>query len=129
LAGKECIVTGGARGLGLCIAVSLLEAGSPHVHCLDILQTPDATEWAVAQKTASKYGVQLSYYRVDITNETEVDQVFTKIYDDSVHPVAGFFAAAGIQQMIPALEYPIKDFRRLMEVNVTGEHAVFPPVA
>ena len=58
--------------------------------------------------------------QVDITDAGAVDLVMTKIFNESPAPVSGLLAAAGIQQMIPAFEYPIDRFRQVMEVNVTG---------
>lgn len=115
------IVTGGARGLGLATAIALLESHSPHVYCTDILPSPAEDEWKIAQETAEKYGSKVEYRQLDITNEETVDKTFESIYNECETPIGAFFGAAGIQQQIPALDYPAKDFRRIMEVNVTGE--------
>jgi NAD(P)-dependent dehydrogenase (short-subunit alcohol dehydrogenase family) len=115
------IVTGGARGLGLATAIALLESHSPHVYCTDILPSPAEEEWKIAQETAQKYGSKVEYRQLDITNEETVDKTFESIYNECETPIGAFFGAAGIQQQIPALDYPAKDFRRIMEVNVTGE--------
>lgn len=115
------IVTGGARGLGLCIAQSLLEAGSPYVYCVDILSEPSSSDWDTATRVAEENGGQIAYRRLDITDQDAVQQVFGEIYDECPIPIAAFFGAAGIQQMIPSLDYPAADFRRVMDVNVTGE--------
>ncbi|WWC61578.1 uncharacterized protein I303_104162 [Kwoniella dejecticola CBS 10117] len=120
LANQGVIVTGGARGLGLCIATSLLEASAAHVICVDILPNPKEDEWEVAQQTASRFGGKIEYRQLDITNEEAVSEAFSDIYASSQYPITGFFGAAGIQQMIPALDMPIKDFRRVIEVNSTG---------
>ena len=117
-------MTGGARGLGLCVAQSLLEAGSPYVYCVDILPEPSAEEWKQAEEIASSSGGQIAYRRLDITDQQAVQSVFKQIYDECPIQIAAFFAAAGIQQMIPSLDYPAADFRRIMDVNVTGTKAV-----
>lgn len=121
LAHTAVIVTGGARGLGLATAIALLESHSPHVYCTDILPSPAEAEWKIAQETAEKYGSKVEYRQLDITNEEAVDKTFECMYNDCETPIGAFFGAAGIQQQIPALDYPAKDFRRIMEVNVTGE--------
>lgn len=115
------IVTGGARGLGLCVAQSLLEAGAPYVYCVDILPEPAEADWNVASEVADKEGGKIAYRRLDITDQEAVQRVFAEIYEECPIPIAAFFGAAGIQQMIPSLEYPAADFRRIMDVNVTGE--------
>ncbi|KAK1927577.1 hypothetical protein DB88DRAFT_478472 [Papiliotrema laurentii] len=124
-----CIVTGGARGLGLCVAQSLLEAGSPYVYCVDILPEPSVKEWQEAEETAAQYGGQIAYRKLDITDQQAVQTVFGQIYDECPIPIAAFFAAAGIQQMIPSLDYPAADFRRIMDVNVTGTFLTIQAVA
>jgi NAD(P)-dependent dehydrogenase (short-subunit alcohol dehydrogenase family) len=115
------IVTGGARGLGLATAIALLESHSPHVYCTDVLPSPSEAEWKIAQETAEKYGSKVEYRQLDITNEDTVDATFESMYNDCETEIGAFFGAAGIQQQIPALDYPAKDFRRIMEVNVTGK--------
>ena len=120
LAGKAVIVTGGARGLGLCIGTALLEAKCGHVYCCDVLPEPNVEEWSKAKQAAKKFGGNISYTQLDITNVDMVNSVFEKIYDESEFEVSGLLAAAGIQQMVPSLEYPAADFRRIMDVNVAG---------
>lgn len=89
--------------------------------CLDILPEPDQVEWKRALQTAEKYGGKIEYRKLDITDEDAVDKVFGEVYEICEVPIQGFFGAAGIQQMVKAEEYGAKDFRRIMEVNVTGE--------
>lgn len=118
-------MTGGARGLGLCLAIAILEAGASHVFCLDILPSPDEAEWARATQTAKQYGGKVEYRKLDITDEGAVGAMFAAIHDECAVPVSGVFAAAGIQQMLKAVDYPAKDFRRIMDVNVTGTSVRF----
>lgn len=120
LAKQGVIVTGAARGLGLAMAISLLEASAAHVYCVDILPSAVVDEWDLAQRTAEEFGSTIEYRRLDITDEEAVKSTFADIYSTCSYPVKGLFAAAGIQQMIPAFDYPAKDFRRVMEVNVIG---------
>ncbi|OWZ77694.1 short-chain dehydrogenase [Cryptococcus neoformans Bt85] len=120
LAKQGVIVTGAARGLGLAMAISLLEASAAHVYCVDILPSAVVDEWDLAQRTAEEFGSTVEYRRLDITDEEAVKSTFADIYSTCSYPVKGLFAAAGIQQMIPAFDYPAKDFRRVMEVNVIG---------
>lgn len=43
-----------------------------------------------------------------------------KTADDRGAPFSGIVACAGIQQKVPAIEYPARDFERILQVNVTG---------
>lgn len=122
LSERTIVITGGGRGLGITLAGAVLEAGG-HVACLDILDTPAAEEWAALQKTAKASSLQLSYRRVDITDEENLEKAMNEIAvegDQVGAPFYGAIACAGIQQKIPAVEYPKTEFERIMNVNVTG---------
>ncbi|KAK4033254.1 hypothetical protein C8A01DRAFT_50127 [Parachaetomium inaequale] len=122
LTGKTVAITGGGRGLGITLAGAVLEAGG-HVACLDILPSPAADEWAALQKLSSASNLGLSYRRVDVTDEDALAGVFDSIDAEAAAqgaPLYGCVACAGIQQKVPALEYPAADFERIQRVNVTG---------
>ena len=122
LQGKTVAITGGARGLGITLATAVVEARGS-VACLDILETPSAEEWAVLTKLAAAQGSTVSYTRCDVTDEVAVHQVMDSIAlsaEAAGAPFWGTIACAGIQQQLPALEYPAADFNRILGVNVTG---------
>ena len=114
-------MTGAARGLGLTVARSLLEAGA-HVHCLDMLPEPDAAGWKEALGTAKEEGTSITYHTVDVTSQQSLSAVFSTIFQStpSRTPVKGLYVAAGINQLKPALEYTPEDFRKVIDVNITG---------
>jgi NAD(P)-dependent dehydrogenase (short-subunit alcohol dehydrogenase family) len=75
------------------------------------------------EKIAKKAGLWVSYHRCDITEEDEMQRVFDLVGKEARRlnaPLRGTVACAGIQQKLHALEYPAKDFERIMRVNVTG---------
>lgn len=122
LEGKTIAITGGGRGLGITLALAVIEAGG-NVACLDILETPSAVEWAHLTKLAKGMGRAVTYHRCDVTDESALDQVMKNIAaeaDTLGAPFWGAVACAGIQQQIPAMEYPAADFDRILRVNVTG---------
>jgi NAD(P)-dependent dehydrogenase (short-subunit alcohol dehydrogenase family) len=122
LAGKTVAITGGARGIGVTLAMAVVESGG-NVACLDILSTPAPVEWAQLQELASAHKAVASYHHCDVTDEKAVEAVMELIAADADAqgaPFWGTIACAGIQQMIPALEYPTSDFERILRVNVTG---------
>lgn len=119
---KTVAITGGARGLGITLAIAVVEAGGS-VACLDILEEPSAAEWAQLNKVAMANGSSVSYRKCDVTDETSMDTVIKEIVteaENSGSPFWGAIACAGIQQQIPALDYPAADFDRMLRVNVTG---------
>lgn len=122
LSGKTIAITGGGRGLGITLALAVLEAGG-HVACLDLLPSPSPVEWAQLSKLAKASNLSISYHRCDITDEESMRQILSGIADEGDRrnaPFAGTIACAGIQQKTPALEYPVGDFERMLRVNVTG---------
>ncbi|TLD24932.1 hypothetical protein PspLS_05928 [Pyricularia sp. CBS 133598] len=125
LAGKTVAITGGGRGLGITLALAVVEAGG-HVACLDILPEPAAAEWEALQKAASSAPggpLACSYHRCDVTSEAEMEKVIDSIAEEAAGrgaELAGCVACAGIQQKTPALDYPAADFERILRVNVTG---------
>jgi NAD(P)-dependent dehydrogenase (short-subunit alcohol dehydrogenase family) len=122
LKNQTVAVTGGGRGLGITLAIAIVEAGG-HVACLDILPEPSPSEWKQLQTLAKKSGVTATYDRCDITNEDEVSSLFASISSRATSasaPFSGLIACAGIQQTTPVVDYPIADFQRMLNVNVTG---------
>ncbi|KAM0321774.1 hypothetical protein ACHAQA_009870 [Verticillium albo-atrum] len=119
---KTIAITGGGRGLGITFALAVLEAGG-HPACLDILEAPAAVEWAHLTKLAAARGQHISYHRCDVTDEEAMRAVLESIDTEAEArgaPFWGTIACAGIQQKVPALEYPVADFERIQRVNVVG---------
>jgi NAD(P)-dependent dehydrogenase (short-subunit alcohol dehydrogenase family) len=116
LQGQTIAITGGARGLGLTLAKAVVEAGAS-VACLDVLTEPSPAEWTELQKLAKQSRLTATYDRCDITNEEEVERVLQKVASQGQAanaPFSGIVACAGVQQMIPAVEYPIADFQSMV---------------
>ncbi|KAK1484731.1 short chain dehydrogenase [Colletotrichum tamarilloi] len=122
LSNKTIVITGGGRGLGITFALAILEAEG-HAACLDILPEPSPIEWAHLTKLATSKNLSISYHKCDITDEEATEKVFEEIADAADSrgaPFWGAVACAGIQQKIPALDYPVADFERIQKVNVVG---------
>ncbi|KAF5613234.1 D-arabinitol 2-dehydrogenase [Fusarium subglutinans] len=122
LENKTVAITGGARGLGITLAIAVVEAGGS-VACLDILEEPSPAEWARLNKIATANKASVSYRKCDVTEEQSVETAMKEIAaeaDLSGAPFWGTIACAGIQQQIAALDYPAADFDCILRVNVTG---------
>jgi NAD(P)-dependent dehydrogenase (short-subunit alcohol dehydrogenase family) len=122
LENKTVAITGGARGLGITLAIAVVEAGGS-VACLDILEEPSQAEWAQLNKIATANKASVSYRKCDVTDEQSVETAMKEISaeaDKFGAPFWGTIACAGIQQQIAALDYPAADFDRILRVNVTG---------
>lgn len=122
LSGRTVAITGGGRGVGITLAIAVVEAGGC-VACLDILPEPSPSEWKQLQQTAQKAGLSATYNKCDITNEDQVSSLLEDIAAQAASrsaPFSGIVACAGIQQTTPVVDYSVADFNKMMNVNVTG---------
>lgn len=121
LSGRTIVISGGGRGIGLTIAQAVLESGA-HVVALDLLPEPVPDQWSVAEETARAAGLSLTYRRLDITDPAATQSVFRAVFAEAPRraPVRGLVVTAGIQYAKSALEYSPESFRKVVDVNVTG---------
>ncbi|KAI0527940.1 short-chain dehydrogenase [Xylaria bambusicola] len=117
LEGRVFIVTGGARGLGLCLAEGLVEAGG-NVYCFDREAEP-SQDWDEAATRAKQYGGSLHYCQQDVSDTKHLDQTIASIADRHQR-LDGLIAAAGVQKICPAVEYTADDVAQMMAINYTG---------
>jgi NAD(P)-dependent dehydrogenase (short-subunit alcohol dehydrogenase family) len=69
----------------------------------------------------------VSYYQGDITDEDAIVQIFAEAAEEAQKrgkPIRGLISCAGIQHMKDAIDYPLENFRKILEVNVTGSFLV-----
>ncbi|KAK0855517.1 hypothetical protein LTS02_011059 [Friedmanniomyces endolithicus] len=118
LNGRVYVVTGGAQGLGLTLAEALVEAGGK-VYCLDIQKEPTAPFYETQGRVADRFEGTLSYRHVDVQNAEQVDSVIAEIAAEHSR-LDGLIAAAGIQYVKPALEYPPDRIQHMMNTNFGG---------
>ena len=118
LEGKVAIVTGGAKGIGAVISDYLAEDGA---HVALAGRNDDALRLKAAALDEKFPGRRSLPIRCDVTDERQVE--------DMVDAVAGRFA--GIDILVntaggtgpietPAHEYPVGEFRQILELNVIG---------
>ena len=116
---KTIIVTGGGGFFGTCATARFLSAGC-NVACLDI---SDSALSAVPEHP------KLLKIPADVTSQSSIDTAvaatvarFGKI--DLLWNNAGYQGA-----ICPTLSYPVDDFSRVMNINVTGMFIVLQSVA
>lgn len=114
LAGKNAVVTGGARGLGLAIATALAAEGA-ELTLIDLLG--DVHE--AAEKLAANLGRPVRSYRCDITEQDSINTVFEQLDSHGV-PYDVLMNGAGVANEKDALEMTRAEFEFCLDVNVTG---------
>ncbi|KAK9462059.1 uncharacterized protein V1516DRAFT_673640 [Lipomyces oligophaga] len=116
LSSKIAVVTGGAQGLGFAMATSLCSAGLAGIAILDLNQQVGE---AAASNLAKTYNVRAQFYKVDVTNEDNMKQVFSAI-NSTFGGIDVLICSAGIVANVPAEEYSYKSFQRLLSINLGG---------
>lgn len=93
---------------------------SQKVYCLDRAEQPDPTTWSSALKRVpSAYGGSLHYREQDVQDTSHLDELIASIATENSR-LDGVVAAAGIQQLTPAMEYKPDDVARMLAINYTG---------
>jgi 3-oxoacyl-[acyl-carrier protein] reductase len=111
--GKTALVTGGGRGLGLEIARHFARAGAA-VHIFDLdekLLTSAARELAV-------HGTTISTWKVDVSKRDQVDRAIDEA--DAKAPIDILINNAGIARETGFLQLEEKDWKEIIDVNLTG---------
>lgn len=115
---KVFIVTGGGRGLGLSLAEALVEAGG-RVYCLDRLDEPDDEFKAVADRLATSFQGSMYYARMDVRDTAQLERTVEAIATEHSR-LDGLIAAAAVQYISPALDYPADEIMGMMDINFKG---------
>lgn len=98
------------------------------VHCLDRLPEPDNDFQLIQERITPVSGGSLHYGHVDVTDSAHVKTVISAIAKQH-SGINGLIAAAGIQQITPAIEYSVEDVRKMLDINYTGLFATATAVA
>ncbi len=114
LEGHIALVTGSAQGLGNRIARGMLDAGAKVV-LSDISQA--ALDKAVAE--LKEEGHDAAAFAFDISNEEQVEKAVTQI-EEQVGPIDILVNNAGIHKRDLLINMPVENWRKVIDVNLTG---------
>ncbi|MDH7571240.1 MAG: sorbitol-6-phosphate dehydrogenase [Armatimonadota bacterium] len=109
------MVTGGAQGLGEALAERLAAEGC-HVAVVDINEAKAAD---VAARLTRDYGVRALSARVDVTDDANVGAVVDRVVAE-FGGLDVMVCNAGILIAGDAVEFPVADWRKVIEVNLVG---------
>ncbi len=114
LTGKVAIVTGGSRGLGLEIAEGLGEAGA------SLVITGRRRQWLDPAGAALR---ERGFAVVAVEAEVAEPEGVTRTLEAAHETFGGvdiLINNAGMTWGAPSLEYPLEQWRRVLDVNLTG---------
>lgn len=114
LSGRVAIITGGAGGLGRTTALALAEYGANVAVVSRNIEN--------LQKVADEIraiGREGLAVKADVTKEEDVQQMVKKVMNEW-GKIDILVTYAGINILKPAEEYPLEDWKRILDVNVTG---------
>ncbi|NLC31785.1 MAG: SDR family oxidoreductase [Clostridiales bacterium] len=116
LSGKVALVTGGGQGIGQVVAQGLAQAGAKVV----IMNRANVEDTVSLIKSAggTAMGVQ-----ADVTSEKQVDAALQKVLE-AYGTIDIVVNNAGICMHQSTLEMTPEDFRRVLDVNLTGTFIV-----
>lgn len=116
LEGRCALITGASRGIGYAIARSYAQQGANL-----ILSASNEAALEAVQAELDEYGVDVSYLAADLSQESEVDELFARVVQRN--PELDILVNnAGIHLGKPFTDHTMEDFDRLMKINV---YAVF----
>jgi NAD(P)-dependent dehydrogenase (short-subunit alcohol dehydrogenase family) len=115
LAGKVGVVTGGTRGIGRAIVAAMAGCGARVVLCG---RSTEAVQIAVGELQAATAG-EVAGTAADVRNRDEVRELF-EYTERTFGPVDILINNAGVGVFSPVAELSIEDWRRVIDINLTG---------
>lgn len=115
LKSKQGFITGAARGIGNRLADAFAEMGAE----LAIIERDIEEARKTATALSTKHGVKVIAIECDVTCEQSVSDMI-KVYRENFTTIDFAINNAGIANVIAAEEISANDFRKVIDVNLTG---------
>jgi glucose 1-dehydrogenase len=115
LQGRRALVTGANSGIGRGIALRLAQEGA--AVAVNYISHPEAAEEVV--KEINAIGVKGIAIRADVSNEGEVEEMF-KQAASALGGLDILVNNAGMETHHEFLEMPLKDWQKVIDVDLTG---------
>ena len=114
LNGKYAVVTGGSKGIGKSVCLTLAKAGA-NIFILDT----DKNQGLVVQDEASRLGVEAFFYEMDVAQESEWIK-FNKFLNNHNKTIDILINNAGIYLGKEITDVSISEYQKLISINLTG---------
>jgi gluconate 5-dehydrogenase len=118
LSGKRALITGATHGLGMAMATALGHAGATL-----IINGHSKDKMDAALTHYKSEGLTAHGYLFDVTDEDTVNQSINQI-EKEIGPINILINNAGIIMRTPILEMSAADFRKVVDVDLTGPFIV-----
>ena len=115
LKGKKIVITGGAQGIGFHYAKAVAEAGAD----VAIADLNEKKAKETAAQIAKTYGVNAMSIAVDVTCPKQVEDMCRGMIEE-MGTIDAAFCNAGVSDNIPAEEMTLEQWKRIMDINLTG---------
>jgi len=115
---KVTLVTGSSRGLGLILADGLASAGARVV-----LNGRNPETLEAAAKSLANKGLAVETALFDVTKAGEIKNSIARI-ESEIGPLEILVNNAGIQHRAPLEEFPEDEWRKILDINLTGAFLV-----
>ncbi len=116
LKGKTAVITGGGAGIGQVVARGLAKAGAK-VAILDLAEATETVELIEGD------GNECWAFAADVTNEEQVDKALAGVLEKT-GSLDIVFNNAGICIHKGTIEASIAEWRKVIDINLTGEYIV-----
>ena len=113
--GRTALVTGGSRGIGRAVCLSLAREGADIA--LNYVSRPDAAEQV--QQEVEALGRRCAVYQADVSVPAEVEAMVTKINKDFA-AIDLLVTSAGVAHVGHHSDTDFATFQRVMKINVDG---------
>jgi 2-deoxy-D-gluconate 3-dehydrogenase len=114
--GKNAIITGGNRGIGKAIVEGYLNSGA------NVIIIARNKETSVQVEKYKKQGHNCEVVFCDLANRKEREVAFNKALEIFNNHLDILVNVAGMQIRHPAEEFPLDDFDKVIEVNLTATY-------
>lgn len=114
LSGKNALVTGGSKGIGLGLARGLAQAGA-HV----VIANRSSDEGHAAAERLTSEGLDVQFLQVDISDLTSIRSLFDNLFK-LVPQLDILVNNAGIIIRKQAIDYTEEDWDKTLNVNLKG---------